>query len=54
MPLKCRTCGISLVGQEGFVKFKCPACGEDEIIRCHRCKKLSVPYKCKKCKFEGP
>jgi predicted RNA-binding Zn-ribbon protein involved in translation (DUF1610 family) len=54
MVLKCSTCGINLAGQEKFVKFKCPSCAESVIIRCHRCKKLSTPYRCAKCKFEGP
>jgi len=54
MAMKCMTCGVNLVGQENFVKFACPACSETVIIRCHRCKKLSVPYRCGKCRFEGP
>jgi predicted RNA-binding Zn-ribbon protein involved in translation (DUF1610 family) len=54
MELKCSTCGISLMGQEDFVKFKCPNCSETVIIRCSKCKKLSRPYVCGKCKFEGP
>ena len=45
---------MNLVGQDEFVIFKCPQCGEDTIIRCGRCKKLSRPYKCPKCSFEGP
>lgn len=52
--LKCTSCGVSLIGQEDFVKFKCPNCGEVEIIRCRRCKQLSNRYKCTKCEFEGP
>jgi len=54
MQLRCSSCNASLVGQEEFVKFKCPQCGEEEIIRCAQCKKLSVKYKCGKCGFEGP
>jgi len=54
MKLKCSICGIVLVGQENFVKHKCPACLESEIIRCARCKNLSRLYTCKKCGFEGP
>ncbi|HLE07976.1 MAG TPA: zinc finger domain-containing protein [archaeon] len=53
MKLKCLTCGTSLAGQDNFVKFNCPACGETEIVRCARCKNQSVPYGCK-CGFEGP
>jgi len=54
MELKCSSCGENLVGQKDFVKFKCPDCGEEEIIRCRRCRNLSVSYKCGKCGFDGP
>lgn len=52
--LKCSSCGTSLIGQEDFVKFKCPDCGENIIIRCKRCKQLSNMYICEKCGFTGP
>ena len=54
MKLICTSCGTNLVGQDDFVKFKCPECGEEIIMRCSRCKKLSKPYKCTKCNYEGP
>jgi len=54
MSLKCMTCGVSLIGQEEFVKFECPNCSEETIVRCSKCKVLSTPYECKKCKFVGP
>ena len=54
MALKCSSCGVNLVGQEDFVKFDCPKCGETIIIRCKQCKQLSNSYKCEKCGFEGP
>ncbi|MBU3904655.1 MAG: DUF1610 domain-containing protein [Nanoarchaeota archaeon] len=54
MTLKCITCGVNLVGQDKFVKFACPSCGETEIIRCKQCKMNSNEYVCKKCKFIGP
>ncbi|MBN2203032.1 MAG: DUF1610 domain-containing protein [Candidatus Aenigmarchaeota archaeon] len=54
MKLICTSCGENVVGQEEFVKFKCPACGEVEVIRCKKCKKMSNPYKCSACGFEGP
>jgi predicted RNA-binding Zn-ribbon protein involved in translation (DUF1610 family) len=54
MKLKCVTCGKDLVGEEDFVKFQCPQCGEMTIVRCRKCKTLSSPYKCVKCGFEGP
>jgi Zn-ribbon RNA-binding protein len=54
MKLICSSCGISLIGQENFVKFNCPNCSEIAIVRCKQCKTLSIPYKCEKCNFEGP
>jgi len=54
MRLICSSCGTNVVGQDEFVVFKCPDCGEGTIIRCRKCKKLSRPYKCKVCNFEGP
>jgi len=52
--MKCTTCGINLIGQDEFVKFKCPQCSETTIVRCKKCKKMSKIYTCSKCKFEGP
>ncbi len=54
MGLKCSTCGISLLGQDDFVKFSCPECGETTVMRCSQCRKLSNGYRCEKCGFEGP
>ena len=54
MKLICSSCGENVVGQESFVKFLCPFCGEGIIIRCRKCKKLSNSYKCSICNFEGP
>ena len=54
MALKCTTCGVNLVGQDKFVKFKCPACGEAVIIRCYQCKANANEYECEKCNFIGP
>jgi hypothetical protein len=54
MPLKCGSCGVSLLGQEEFVKFPCPSCAKEIILRDRQCKLQSVPYKCPSCGFEGP
>jgi predicted RNA-binding Zn-ribbon protein involved in translation (DUF1610 family) len=54
MKLICSSCGTNVAGQEDFVKFNCPFCGEGIIIRCKKCKKMSNPYKCNVCNFEGP
>jgi Zn-ribbon RNA-binding protein len=54
MKLICTSCGTNVAGQEDFVKFNCPSCGEGVVIRCRKCKKHSNKYKCIICNFEGP
>jgi predicted RNA-binding Zn-ribbon protein involved in translation (DUF1610 family) len=51
-----RTCSSCLrpIVSEVAVHFLCPQCGEEEIWRCRRCRKLSNPYRCSKCGFTGP
>lgn len=49
--MKCTTCGKET---NDYVKFKCPNCGETEIIRCKSCRVLGRHYKCEKCEFIGP
>ncbi len=51
--MKCVSCHINLITEDDFVKFKCPSCGDKEIMRCFRCRKKSTPYTCQ-CEFEGP
>jgi hypothetical protein len=50
--LKCSSCGLGISG-ENFVRFNCPACGKEEIVRCFVCRKNVRTYLCK-CGFEGP
>jgi len=52
MTLRCTSCNIEV--SDDYVKFKCPACGKTEIIRCDKCRATSTPYKCQECGFEGP
>ncbi len=54
MVMKCVSCKKRVETENYWVRFPCPACGEEEIIRCEKCRKLTVKYKCQKCKFEGP
>ncbi len=54
LELKCTTCKRNVIAEEGWVKFPCPNCGETIIVRCSQCRRLSNPYKCEKCGFEGP
>jgi len=50
----CTSCKRPIPPTEKAVKFLCPNCGEVTIWRCSKCRKLSAPYKCVKCGFEGP
>ena len=52
--MKCTSCGISLLGDDKFVRFNCPNCEKEEIFRCSKCKRFSNAYVCKKCGFQGP
>jgi predicted RNA-binding Zn-ribbon protein involved in translation (DUF1610 family) len=51
---ECTTCGANLEAEDNFVIFPCPACAEEKIARCERCKKLNNAYECSECGFEGP
>ncbi len=50
----CTSCKSKLISAQGSVRFSCPACGKEEIIRCSDCRKKSIKYVCPKCSFEGP
>ncbi|MFB6075955.1 MAG: zinc finger domain-containing protein [Candidatus Aenigmatarchaeota archaeon] len=54
MEVKCSSCGTNLVSEDNFVRFKCPNCGETEIIRCEKCRRMKNKYTCEECGFEGP
>ncbi|AAB98468.1 hypothetical protein MJ_0458.1 [Methanocaldococcus jannaschii DSM 2661] len=54
MKYVCISCNAEIAPREKSTKFPCPNCGEVEIVRCERCRKLNNPYKCPKCGFEGP
>jgi predicted RNA-binding Zn-ribbon protein involved in translation (DUF1610 family) len=54
LELRCTSCNINVISEQDWVKFPCPNCGEEIIVRCSRCRRLGVRYKCKKCGFEGP
>ncbi|RLI85407.1 MAG: RNA-binding protein [Candidatus Altiarchaeales archaeon] len=49
---KCSSCGTEIT--EGYVEFKCPACGKTEIVRCRSCRILGAKYICEACGFVGP
>jgi len=51
---RCISCNEEISMIEGSTVFMCPNCGEVEIVRCGRCRKLMRPWKCPNCGFEGP
>jgi len=51
---KCISCKKKIENLEGSVTFNCPNCGQYEIVRCGRCRKAALKYKCPSCGFEGP
>jgi len=51
---KCISSNVSVVNDNGAVKFPCPSCGKYTIVRCSNCRKIVTKYKCPVCGFEGP
>ncbi|MFH1409765.1 MAG: zinc finger domain-containing protein [Nanoarchaeota archaeon] len=39
---------------QGSVKFLCPNCGKQEIVRTKHERETAVRYKCPECGFDGP
>ena len=52
--MKCTSCGMKIEADDKWVKFGCPKCGKNKIIRCDKCKRLMNSYECRKCGFVGP
>jgi len=52
--LVCGSCKKILTNLAGNAQFKCPNCGQTEIVRCAHCRKIAAKYKCSSCNFEGP
>jgi len=52
--LFCTSCKSKLIGTSGSVKFKCPGCDNETIVRCSKCRNNSINYICKDCSFRGP
>ncbi|MEM2890085.1 MAG: zinc finger domain-containing protein [Candidatus Hadarchaeum sp.] len=50
----CTSCNRDIAQGEIVVRFPCPSCGEVEILRCAKCRRLSNSYRCSKCGFTGP
>ncbi len=52
--LFCTSCGRRVTYERGIVKFLCPNCGEQLIVRCRICRKHAHEYTCPNCGFTGP
>ncbi|MBI2669439.1 RNA-binding protein [Candidatus Woesearchaeota archaeon] len=50
----CSSCKIDVVNDPGRARFKCPSCGDYDIVRCIQCRKNAVKYTCPGCNFLGP
>ncbi|MFP4117890.1 MAG: zinc finger domain-containing protein [Candidatus Woesearchaeota archaeon] len=51
---RCVSTGQNISNDYGSVRFKCPNCGEGDIIRSHQARMLASKYRCEMCGFEGP
>lgn len=51
---KCNSCKTAITNVQGTVRFKCPGCSKEDIIRCDRCRRFAARYKCFSCGLEGP
>ncbi len=50
----CSSCNRLVPPNEKAVQITCPNCGVALIIRCYKCRNMSIEYKCPNCGFEGP
>ncbi|MCC7574179.1 DUF1610 domain-containing protein [Candidatus Woesearchaeota archaeon] len=51
---KCLSLNISVTNDRGSVSFMCPNCGDYEIVRSSKARKIASKYTCPKCGFVGP
>jgi predicted RNA-binding Zn-ribbon protein involved in translation (DUF1610 family) len=52
--MRCTSCGVKIEAEDKWVKFSCPKCNKQRIVRCDKCKRLMNAYECRKCGFMGP
>ena len=50
----CSSCKTRITNLIGSVRFMCPNCDKEEIIRCNHCRKITAKYICSSCNFSGP
>lgn len=48
------TLGNSITNTTGSVRFLCPKCKEQEIVRSRNERETVAKYTCEKCGFTGP
>ena len=46
--------GVEVTNEKGSTIFKCPNCGDYDIIRSLHERKIATRYTCPKCGFSGP
>lgn len=51
---KCLSMNSTITNDVGSVTFKCPKCGEYEIVRSKKARQIVAKYTCPKCGFVGP
>ncbi|MBR9681221.1 MAG: DUF1610 domain-containing protein [Candidatus Altiarchaeota archaeon] len=51
---RCITCNKDIKVVKHSVIFKCPGCGDKEIVRCGQCRTQMRLWNCSVCGFEGP
>ncbi|HLC56308.1 MAG TPA: zinc finger domain-containing protein [Candidatus Nanoarchaeia archaeon] len=52
--MHCSSCKTQITNISGTVKFKCPSCGNTDLVRCTHCREIAARYKCESCEFSGP
>ncbi|MBS3175433.1 DUF1610 domain-containing protein [Candidatus Woesearchaeota archaeon] len=52
--INCSSCNMSITNLVGSVRFKCPKCGKQELVRCAHCRKIAAQYACPECEYVGP
>ena len=50
----CSSTKVRIDNDPGSVTFKCPQCGEYEIVRGTSARANAIKYKCPGCGFSGP
>ena len=45
---------VQMASSPGTIRFTCPNCRKEKIIRTQKERVRAIKYKCPGCKFEGP